>query len=278
VLVEEARQLAGLGVKELNLVAEDTTDYGRDLKEGYGLPELLDALSAVRGIRWIRILYAYPSRVTDSLIRTIAGNPKVLPYIDVPVQHASAAILGSMRRGTPPAMLRGLVRRLREGVPGIVIRTSVIVGYPGETEKRFENLFDFVREARFERLGAFAFSPEAGTAAHALRPRPPRRTVENRVERLMEFQRTVVEERNNALVGSEADAIVDVLYETGGHGGLARGRTEADAPDIDCSVLIRGRNLKAGAIIRVRFTGTEGYDLIARPVSGRGGRGGMVAP
>lgn len=278
VLVEETRQLARLGVKELNLVAEDTTDYGRDLKEGYGLPELLDALSAVRGIRWIRILYAYPSRVTDALIGTIAGNPKVMPYIDVPVQHASATILSSMRRGTSPAMLRRLVRRLREGVPGIAIRTSVIVGYPGETEERFEKLFDFVREARFERLGAFAFSPEAGTAAHALRPRPSRRTVEERVERLMEFQRTVVEERNNALVGREADAIVDVLYETGGPGGLARGRTEADAPDIDCSVLIRGRNLRAGDIIRVRFTGTEGYDLIARSVPRRGGPEGMVAP
>jgi ribosomal protein S12 methylthiotransferase len=264
VLVEEARRLARAGVMELNLVAEDTTDYGRDLKKGYGLPELLAALAAVRGIRWIRVLYAFPSRVTDSLIAAIAGNSRVLKYLDVPIQHFNAEILRSMRRGTSPSMIARMVERLRREVPGIVLRTSVIVGYPGETAARFEELFDFVRRARFERLGAFAFSAEPGTAAHALGPRPRRGTVERRIAALMEFQQGVIEERNKSLVGHVADVIVDVASEDS-----ALGRTEADAPDIDCSVEIKGRGVKAGTIIKARFTGYSGYDLIAEPARTR---------
>jgi ribosomal protein S12 methylthiotransferase len=261
ILTREARQLARLGVKEINLVAEDTTDYGRDLQDDSDLPALLDALSGVRGIRWIRILYAFPSRVTDSLIRTMQENRKVLAYLDVPVQHYSGSILRSMRRGTTPAALDKLIARLREGVPGIVIRTSVIVGYPGERAAQFDELFDFVRRVRFERLGAFAFSPEPGTAACNLKPRPAAPVVERRIARLMEFQRSVIEERNISLVGGETDVIVDTVEKNS-----ARGRTFADAPDIDCGVTIRGKGIKAGKIVRVRFTGHEGYDLVAEPV------------
>lgn len=268
VLREETRRLADLGVKEINLVAEDTTDYGRDLRsrggkgDESGLPELLDALSRVRGIRWIRILYAFPSRVTDRLIETIRDNPKVLEYLDVPVQHYNGRILKSMRRGTPPAFLDRLVHRLREGVPGIVLRTSVIVGYPGENRAAFDELFGFVKRSRFERLGAFAYSPEEGTRAAALGAGPAARTVNRRLERLMEFQRSVIEERNKALVGGEGEVIVDAAEDRTGYG-----RTRGDAPDIDCGVSIRGRRVEPGLIIKVRFTGQDGYDLIARPLA-----------
>ncbi len=262
-LLEEARRLADLGVRELNLVAEDTTDYGRDLTPHRGegrLPELLDSLSGVKGIEWIRILYAYPSRVTKRLIETIRDNPKVLEYIDVPVQHYNARILKSMRRGTTPAFLDSLVHRLREGVPGIVLRTSLIVGYPGESRAEFEELLAFVKRSRFERLGAFAYSAEEGTRAAELGPGPSKRTVDRRLERLMQFQRGVIEERNKALVGCEGEVIVDAS-----DGRTALGRTRSDAPDIDCNVLIREGSVEAGSIITVRFTAYDDYDLIAGP-------------
>jgi len=164
------------------------------------------------------------------------------------------------------------VKRLRAGVPGIVLRTSVIVGYPGESAAAFRELFDFVKRARFERLGAFAYSAEPGTAAFDLKPRPSQKTVARRVERLMEFQRSVIEERNKYLVGEGADVIVDACFESdasfSGSGGW--GRTKGDAPDIDCTVEIRGE-VKTGSITRVRFTGYKGYDLIAEP-AGRSGK------
>jgi len=269
-LVDEARGLAEAGVKELNLVAEDTTDYGRDLDPPATLAELLQALARIPKIRWIRILYAFPSHVTDALIETIAGNPKVLPYLDVPIQHYNDAILESMRRRTPPELLDSLVTRLRDAVPEIVLRTSVIIGYPGETEERFEELFRFLQVARFERLGAFAFSPEPGTAAAGLdAPRPSSAEVTARIEKVMTFQKTVIEECNIALVGREADVIVDSSSN-----GCGRGRTKADAPDIDCSVVLSGPGIESGVIIPVRFTGYSGYDLIAEPLrsSERAGR------
>lgn len=263
ILLEEVGQLARLGVKELNLVAEDTTDYGRDLESGSTLAGLLDTLSTVSGIEWIRILYAFPSRVTDELIETIARSGKVVNYIDVPIQHISGPILRSMRRGTTPASIVDMIKRLRAALPGIVLRTSVIVGYPGESAARFDELFEFLERVRFERLGAFGFSPESGTAAHELEPRLPREVVDARIEKIMEFQRRVIEERNISLVGQTADAIVDVVS-----GDRARGRTEGDAPDIDCGVDIVGggieEGLEAGEIVKVRFTGHSGYDLIAQ--------------
>ena len=263
ILLEEAGQLARLGVKELNLVAEDTTDYGRDLKDGSTLARLLDGLSTVDGIEWIRILYAFPSRVTDELIDTMARNGKVLNYIDVPIQHISGPILRSMRRGTPPASIEKMILRLREKIPGIVLRTSVIVGYPGESAARFDELFAFLERVRFERLGAFGFSPESGTAAHGLAPGVARKAIDARIEKIMEFQRRVIEERNISLVGQTADAIVDVVSDD-----HSRGRTAADAPDIDCGVHLVGGNLEegfeAGEIAKVRFTGHSGYDLIAQ--------------
>ncbi len=263
ILLEEAGQLARLGVKELNLVAEDTTDYGRDLKDGSTLASLLDRLSTVRGIEWIRILYAFPSRVTDELIDTIARNSKVVNYIDVPIQHISGPILRSMRRGTTPASIEKMIERLRAAIPGIVLRTSVIVGYPGESSAHFDELFEFLERVRFERLGAFGFSPESGTAAHRLEPRLPREVIDARIEKIMEFQRRVIEERNISLVGQTADAIVDLVSND-----RARGRTVGDAPDIDCGVDIVGggfeEGFEAGEIVEVRFTGHSGYDLIAQ--------------
>ncbi|MHC4943053.1 MAG: 30S ribosomal protein S12 methylthiotransferase RimO [Planctomycetota bacterium] len=263
VLIEETQALAGLGVKEINLVAEDSTDYGRDLSDRSLLPELLERLGQVEGIRWIRLLYAYPSRVTEELMTEMARNPKVLPYIDMPVQHIHAPILKRMYRGTSPRMIRQVIDDLRERIPGIAIRTSVIVGYPGETEEAFCALCDFLDEVRFERMGAFLFSPEEGTAAYRLKNRVPEKKARERLGQVMILQRAIIQERNKSLVGAKEEVIVDTRHEDG----LFLGRTRADAPDIDCAVWVRSkRNLKAGTILKVRITGFEDYDLTAVPL------------
>jgi ribosomal protein S12 methylthiotransferase len=265
VLVEETKGLVSLGVKEINLVAEDTTDYGRDLGGKPLLTELLRRMSRVKGLQWIRILYAYPSRVTEALVEEMARNPKVVNYIDMPVQHISAPILKSMRRGTSPEQIRGVVKRLREGVPGITLRTSVIVGYPGETEEAFRELYHFVETERFERLGAFLFSPEEKTGAHGLPDPVPPAVAEERLGKIMALQESIIREHNKSLVGTVKDIIVDLAD----HGGFALARTRGDAPEIDCMVRLHsGKKLKQGAILKALITGYEGYDLLARPAPG----------
>ncbi len=268
-LVREAQALADAGVKEINLVAEDTTDYGRDL-EGKALlprlrlPGLLRRLARVDGLRWIRILYAYPSRVTDDLIAEMARNPKVLPYIDMPIQHISERILKSMRRGTPPGRIRERIDRLRARIPGVVLRTRVIVGYPGESEAEFLELLDFLEEIRFERLGAFPFSPEEDTPAGTLPKRVPDTVIRERLDRVMTLERRIIRRRNKSLVGGLEEVIVDVV----GSDNQAYGRTRADAPDIDCGVMLKAsRGLEAGGLIQARITGFSGYDLLAVPVT-----------
>jgi ribosomal protein S12 methylthiotransferase len=264
VLVEETQGLAGLGVKEINLVAEDSTDYGRDLSDRSLLPELLEGLGGVEGIQWIRLLYAYPSRVTRELIKEMARNPKVLPYIDMPVQHIDASILKRMYRGTSPGLIRRVINELRAMIPGIAIRTSVIVGYPGETEQAFHALCDFLDEVRFERMGAFLFSAEEGTAAFRLKNRVPEEKARERLDQVMMLQRAIIQERNKSLVGSAEEVIVDARHEDG----LYLGRTRADAPDIDCAVWIRSKGiLEPGEIIEVRITGFDDYDLKAVPLA-----------
>lgn len=258
ILVMEAAALAAVGVKELVLVAEDTTDYGRDLAGRPLLPELLRRLGRIEGLAWIRILYAYPSRVTDELIREMAENSRVVPYLDLPIQHVNARILRSMRRGTPPARIRERVAALRQGVPGVALRTSVIVGYPGEGEEEFGELEAYLASARFERVGAFTFSPETGTAAAREKETVPRDTVEDRYRRILTLGRRIIRERNKSLVGRRMEVIVDDTWK--GH--PARGRTFADAPEIDCSIRIQGKqSLEIGDLIQARITGYRDYDL-----------------
>lgn len=253
-VVREAEDLAFLGVKEINLVAEDTTDYGRDLKKQSLLPKLLQRLGRIEDIKWVRLLYAYPSRITQALVRVMAETKNVVPYLDMPIQHISPRILKSMGRGVTSNKIQGAIDLVRERIRHVAIRTSLIVGYPGETDQEFEALHDFVKNVRFERLGAFAFSPEEGTKAAAMENQVPEEVVMERMERIMLLQKSIIESRNQSLVGQFMEVMVD---------GPDTGRTWADAPQIDCLVKLQSkRELNHGDLVRVKITGYDGYDLI----------------
>ena len=189
VLVEEATALARLGTRELTLIAEDSTDYGKDLRQGYGLADLLAALGRVEGIAWVRVMYAHPATMDERLAQVMADTPNVLPYIDMPVQHGDETVLKRMRRGTSPARIRRAVGWLRDAMPDITLRTTILVGFPGETERRFGHLLELLDELRFDRVGCFAFSPEEGTEGHGLGGRVPRKTAEARRRKVMDLQR-----------------------------------------------------------------------------------------
>src|SRR5262245_9238827 len=239
-LLAESRALAAAGVREVNLVAQDSTSWGKDLepRPGAGRPklhELVRALDAVDGLDWIRLLYVYPSAVTDELLDALASAKRVLPYVDVPLQHASDRVLERMRRGTSAARQRGLVARLRERIPGVTLRTALLVGFPGETEADFEELLAFVAESRFDRVGIFRYSDEEGAAAYALDGKVPRAVARERYRRLARLQAGIQAESLGKLVGSEARVLVDAAS-----GGLARGRLASQAPEIDGGVLLRG--------------------------------------
>jgi len=256
-VVAEARQLAAGGARELNLVAQDSTAWGWDLPGRPGLADLVRALDAVEGIDWIRLLYLYPSAVTDELLDAVAGARRVLPYFDVPLQHASDAVLRAMRRGVTEARQRALVERIRARVPGATLRTTFIVGFPGETDADFERLCAFVRDVGFDRVGVFRYSDEEGTAAHAYPNKVRRAVARERRRRLLEIQRGIMAEKLAALVGSEAPVLVD---GPGPHHAVAR--LASQAPEIDGVVLLRGE-ARAGELVRARITGVRGPDLEA---------------
>ncbi|MFQ5503271.1 MAG: 30S ribosomal protein S12 methylthiotransferase RimO [Planctomycetota bacterium] len=270
VLVEEARGLASSGVKELVLVAEDSTAYGMDWASTRKLPELLEGLAGVDGIEWIRVLYAYPHTVSRELSAQLRENPKVLPYLDIPIQHISSAMLRAMKRGVESAQVRRILDRLREEVPGIAIRTTYILGFPGERERDFQELYELTRDFRFERLGVFPYSSEDATPAAGLPDAVPGEIVEERVRRIMELSRQIIEERNRGLDGSELMVLVDGSVDPSESElpGEIRtvGRSYADAPEIDCRVLFR-EALPSGELVRARVTGTLGYDILAEPRS-----------
>jgi ribosomal protein S12 methylthiotransferase len=261
-VVAEARQLAAAGARELNLVAQDSTAWGHDLAGRPTLAALLRALDEVEGIDWIRLLYVYPTAVTDELIETLAGGQHVLPYVDVPLQHASDRMLRAMKRGATAARQRELIARLRAGIPGLTLRTTFIVGFPGETDVDFDELCEFVRQARFDRVGVFRYSDEEGTAAAAYPGKVPRTVARARHRRLLAIQREIMAEKLGALVGSEATVLVD---EAGAR--IARGRLASQAPEIDGAVILRGET-KAGELVRAQITGVRGgADLEAAVVS-----------
>jgi ribosomal protein S12 methylthiotransferase len=259
-VLAEARQLAGLGVRELNLVAQDSTSFGKDLPGRPGLAELLRALDGVEGIDWIRALYVYPTAVTDELIEVLGHGERVLPYVDVPLQHASDPVLRAMKRGTSAERQRRLVGRLREGIPGLTLRTTFIVGFPGETDADFEALCDFVREARFDRVGIFRYSDEEGTAAFTLPGKVPRAVARERYRHLGEIQSSILRDEIAALAGCEREVLVDAA----GPGGL-RGRLASQAPEIDGVVFLKGE-ASPGDLVRARISGARGVDLEAEIV------------
>ncbi|MCH5183755.1 MAG: 30S ribosomal protein S12 methylthiotransferase RimO [Oscillospiraceae bacterium] len=263
-LVEEATELASLGVKELCLIAQDTTRYGEDLYGTYALDSLITEISEIEGIEWIRLLYCYPDRITDGLIDVIAENPKVVKYLDMPIQHINDEVLSRMNRRDTRAGIEGVIRKLRERVPEIILRTTVIVGFPGETEKQFEELRKFLKETRFERLGVFPYSREEGTPAHDLPGQIPEKTKEKRQEILMEQQERIHNECNERFLGKT----LRVLCE--GYDQVAEsfyGRSFADAYEIDGKVYFSSsRNVREGQFIDVRIDEVLDYDLLGKAI------------
>jgi ribosomal protein S12 methylthiotransferase len=263
-VIREARELAADGVRELIVVAQDTTYYGLDLYGRVRLAELLRELDSVDGIEWIRILYAYPAYFTEELIDTLAGSKKIVPYLDMPLQHINDRMLRRMQRRVDRAATEELLARLRSEIKGLTLRTTFIVGFPGETDEEFAELAEFARSQRFERLGVFPYSREPGTPADRLPDHIPEELKANRRDRLMAEQQAIAFELAKQRVGTETEVIVDRPDpEVPGHY-LARG--PFDSPEIDCVVRLKGKNLRPGDLVRARITGADGYDLAARAI------------
>ena len=255
-ILEEAVSMQSLGVRELNLIAQDTTDYGHDLGMRDGLAVLLERMvQAAPEIDWIRILYAYPGYVSDRLIEVMAEHPQIVPYLDMPLQHAHPATLRRMRRPANIDWVYRTLEKMRRALPDLALRTTFIVGYPGEDEHEFQTLLDFIREIRFDRLGAFQFSFEPGTTSEPLGDPIPAQVKQARYDQLMELQAAISLEKNQSFVGKT----LDVLTEGQGDG-ITLGRTYRDAPEIDGMVIIEDE-LPVGEIVLVRITGALTYDL-----------------
>ncbi|MBQ3154426.1 MAG: 30S ribosomal protein S12 methylthiotransferase RimO [Clostridia bacterium] len=263
-LVEEARELAVLGVKELCLIAQDTTRYGEDLYGTYALDSLITEISEIEGIEWIRLLYCYPDRITDGLIDVIASNEKVVKYIDMPIQHINNDILSAMNRRDTKESITDVIAKLRSRVPGIILRSTVIVGFPGETAAQFEELRKFLKETRFERLGVFTYSREEGTPAYDLPAQVTEKTKQKRQDILMEQQERIHNECNELFVGKT----LKVLCE--GYDPVAEsfyGRSYADAYDIDGKIYFSStKNVHEGQFVNVLITEVLDYDLLGKTV------------
>jgi ribosomal protein S12 methylthiotransferase len=265
-VVREARELAADGVRELILVAQDTTYYGLDLYGKVRLAELLRELDRIDGIDWIRVLYAYPIHFTEDLIETLATSRKILPYLDMPLQHINDRVLRRMQRRVSRSETEKLLARLRSAIPGLALRTTFIVGFPGETETEFEELITFVQQSRFERVGVFPYSLEPGTPATRLDGHLAEAVKQERRNRLMEAQQNIAFEWGRSRVGQELDVLLDEPDpEVPGH---HLGRSFADAPDIDGVVRVKGKGLQPGDLVQVKITAADGYDLAGRALKG----------
>ncbi len=263
-ILEEVRSLAARGIKEVNLVAQDTSRYGLDLYGAYRLPELIHQVCAVEGIHWVRILYCYPDRITDELIAAMASEPKVCNYIDIPVQHGSGKVLREMNRQGDRRSILDVVRRLREGIPGVAIRTTMIAGFPGETEEDFAELQALVAEGKFDRLGCFAYSQEEDTPAGEREDQLPEELRRHRADLIMEQQAPIA----FAIAQSQVGRTMEVLVE-GKKGGQYYGRCYMDAPDIDTKVFFTSRTqCRPGDFVPVRITAALEYDLAGEAVEG----------
>ncbi|GAB4303102.1 MAG: 30S ribosomal protein S12 methylthiotransferase RimO [Desulfuromonadia bacterium] len=264
-LLEEARRLAEKGVKEINLVAQDITRYGSDLGKDHSLPMLIRGIARIDGIRWIRLLYAYPDGITDELIELLKSEPKLCRYLDIPLQHISDPVLRRMNRRSTEEEQRRLIRRLREDIPGITLRTSLIVGFPGETDDDFRKLLQFVEESRFDRLGVFCYSREEGTPAATMPDQVSERVKRERYRKLMRTQARLSFRKNRELVGTEVEVIVEGYSDETDL--LLKGRTSRQAPDIDGQVYITAGTANVGDIVTLRITDSSDYDLIGEIVA-----------
>ncbi len=264
-LIEEAKALAAAGTKELILIAQDTTSYGIDLYGKLRLPELLDALCEIDGIEWIRMLYCYPDKITDELIETMARQPKVLHYIDLPLQHADDGMLKAMNRRGDSTHIRSVIAKIRKAMPDAVIRTTFIVGFPGEGEAEFENLAEFVNEIEFDRLGCFSFSPQEGTPAFDFKNQVEEDVKLRRGEIIMQDQLEIVTVKNHERIGKIYRVIVE---DYDGYSDSYSGRTYMDAPEIDGVIsFTTDKHYEVGEFADVEIIGMNDYDLIGKDIN-----------
>ena len=259
-IMEEAIRLAENGTKELLVIAQDSTSYGWDLDQKVYLSDLLKNLNTVDGIEWIRVHYAHPAHLSQRIIDSIADSDKVCNYLDMPVQHASDIILKSMKRGLNQQGIRDRINRLRDASPGIAIRTTLIVGYPGETEEDFIELFNFVKDIRFDRLGVFTYSEEEGTSAAHLDDNIPQEVKNDRKNQIIELQHDISLARNESFIGKNIRVLVDQTENN-----IGVGRTEYDSPEIDNIVQIEGK-VSRGQFVNIIVNGANEYELIGKPV------------
>ena len=266
-ILREARELADDGARELCLVAQDSTYYGIDLYGEARLAPLLRELDQLDGIDWIRLHYAYPAHVTDELVKTLADSRRIVPYIDMPLQHISDRVLRRMNRKTTRAATEDILHRLRAGIPGLVLRSTFLVGFPGETETEYEELVEWVREAKIERLGVFAYSHEPTTPSAKMEGAVPEDEKARRRDHLMAVQQEVAFAHARSRVGQTLPVMIDGPDPE--MPGWHLGRTMADAPDIDPVARIKSKTLESGTIIQAEITGSDGYDLMGKPARRR---------
>jgi len=263
-LLEEARRLVASGTREINVIAQDITRYGTDLDDGSSLESLIRNLAEIEELRWIRLLYAYPSGITDQLIKLIREESKVCKYLDIPLQHISDPILAKMNRRSTSRQIRDLIGRLRSEIPEIALRTSLIVGFPGETEDDFKELLQFVDEAQFDRLGVFCYSREEGTPAAEMTDQVSERVKRERYKKIMKAQARLSFKRNRRLTGRIEEVLVEGYSEETEL--LLKGRSSRQAPDIDGQVYITAGNANVGDIVSLKITDSSDYDLIGEIV------------
>ena len=266
-LVEEAKNLASNGVKELNLISQDLSDYGVDLKDSDNLLELLRGLENVEGIQWIRLFYFYPDELTDEVIDFISKSKKVCPYLDMPVQHFSSSVLKRMNRKITGEEILSRIEKLRSSIPHIVLRTSIIVGFPGESEEDFQTLLEGVKKARFNHLGIFRYSDEEGTPAFRLKPKVSAEVIENRFDQLFDVQEEISESLNKSFIGKEIDVLIEGTHEETEL--LLQGRHIGQAPDVDGKVIINDTSslpLSVGQVVKVSITESSEFDLVGKVI------------
>ncbi|MFI5264133.1 MAG: 30S ribosomal protein S12 methylthiotransferase RimO [Candidatus Kapaibacterium sp.] len=262
-IVFEAMMLASRGVKEIILIAQDLTYYGLDLTGERTLADLLKRLVKVKGIEWIRLMYAYPAKLPEDILDVMAGEEKIVPYLDIPVQHASTQVLKSMRRGITRRATEELIEKIRSKIPNIALRTTLITGYPTEGEKEFEELEEFVTEMKFDRLGVFTYSVEDGTTALPLGDTISEEEKRRRQARLLDLQREISHEKNLAKIGNTIPVLIEREED-----GIYYGRTEADAPEVDNEIAVHSDvGLEAGTFVNVKVIGCDEFDLIGNAVS-----------
>ena len=258
-ILREAQNLAAKGVKEIIITAQDTTAYGKDLKSRPQLADLLNDMAQIKGIKWIRLLYANPAHITTALLKTITANKKICRYIDLPIQHIDDTILQSMNRKVTSFKIKEVIAQARQIVPGVALRTSLIVGFPGETPKRFEKLLDFVRETKFDHLGIFTYSREEGTSAAQLKSQIPEKEKERRREIIMNEQAAISNAINKSLIGSIEDVLIEEKNDRPDYNFM--GRCRRQAPEIDGVTYVKDTRLKIGSIVKCKIITADDYDL-----------------